>query len=68
MEKATKGPEGDNEKATTGPEGDEEKTKSVSIETDHEEEEANPTSAPPVDATTPVPPQSTVPMAQQDLR
>ncbi|KAH1122225.1 hypothetical protein J1N35_005385 [Gossypium stocksii] len=76
MEKATKRPEGDKENATTEPEkdkvnatigleGDEEKTKLVSIETNHDGEEANPTSAPLMDATTPVPPQSTLPMTQQ---
>ncbi|KAH1039896.1 hypothetical protein J1N35_041639 [Gossypium stocksii] len=38
----------------------------MSIETDHDGEEANPTFIPPMDATTPIQPQSTTPMTQQD--
>ncbi|KAK5819676.1 hypothetical protein PVK06_024695 [Gossypium arboreum] len=53
-------------KSTKGLERYEKKTKLVSIETDHDGEEAKSTSPPPVDATAPVPPQSTVPMIQQD--
>ncbi|KAH1122223.1 hypothetical protein J1N35_005383 [Gossypium stocksii] len=64
MKKATKGLKGDKEKATIGLEEDEEKTKSVSIEIDHDGEETNPTSTPPMDAIAPVPPQSTVLITQ----
>ncbi|KAH1073521.1 hypothetical protein J1N35_025849 [Gossypium stocksii] len=52
------------EKATQKPEEDEEKTELVSIEIDLDGEEANPTSAPPVDDISHVSPQSTTLMTQ----
>lgn len=54
------------EKEPKEPEKDEDKTESVSIATDHGEEEANPTSAPLVDSTVAIPPPSTEQMTEQD--
>ncbi|PPS12396.1 hypothetical protein GOBAR_AA08247 [Gossypium barbadense] len=55
------------ENAPKAPEEEPEKTKSVNIETDREdEEEANPSIAPPVDNTVAIPPPSTRPMTEQN--